>query len=164
MFDSLPQRIRDKIVFTPCPIPGLKGDCWVWVGYTSYGYGITRLNGRLERVHRVSLFFAGIEIPKGLEPDHLCRVRACCNIDHLELVTRRINLLRGDTVTARNAAKTHCIRGHEFTSENTVIYERNCRRCRTCFREHMRRVLSKWTPEQKEKKREYDRLRRLQSQ
>jgi hypothetical protein len=40
--------------------------------------------------------------------------------------------LRGDTFAARNAAKTHCKHGHEFTPENTVARRDGRRRCRAC--------------------------------
>lgn len=37
----------------------------------------------------------------------------------------------GNATGARNRAKTHCLRGHEFTEENTRLYgnERHCRAC-----------------------------------
>ncbi len=54
---------------------------------------------------------------------------------------------------ARNAAKTHCLRGHELAGENLVMVKgkggRLYRRCRTCFRvrtaryERLRRKLGK---------------------
>ena len=34
-------------------------------------------------------------IPANRQVDHLCRVRACVNPDHLELVTARENIRRG---------------------------------------------------------------------
>ena len=44
-------------------------------------------------------------IPKGLVVDHLCRVRWCCNPDHMELVTNRENILRGISPSADHARK-----------------------------------------------------------
>jgi hypothetical protein len=34
--------------------------------------------------------------------------------------------------------KTHCLRGHEFTPDNTYISKAGKRSCRTCGREHAR--------------------------
>jgi hypothetical protein len=39
--------------------------------------------------------------------------------------------------TEANTAKTHCLRGHEFTPENTRLY-RGKRNCRTCGRMYRR--------------------------
>jgi len=39
-------------------------------------------------------YFKG-PVPDGLELDHLCRVRSCCNPDHLEPVTHKENIRRG---------------------------------------------------------------------
>jgi hypothetical protein len=64
--------------------------------------------------------------------DHLCRVRHCVNPDHLEAVTCRENLLRGETLQAANVAKTECPQGHPYDEENTYVYPNGRRDCRTC--------------------------------
>lgn len=76
--------------------------CWIWQGTCDYdGYGKIaygqRVNGRpgMERTHRVAYELLAVPVPDGLTIDHLCRVRACCNPDHLEAVTLRENLSRG---------------------------------------------------------------------
>jgi hypothetical protein len=75
--------------------------------------------------------------PVVLGLDHLCRVRHCVNPDHLEPVTAKINTRRGNT-GLNHRSKTHCVRGHEFNSENTTIRSNGARRCRLCQREHNR--------------------------
>lgn len=53
------------------------------------------------RAHRVAYELEREPIPPGLEPDHLCKNRACVRPDHLELVTHRENVLRGDGFYAK---------------------------------------------------------------
>lgn len=121
-------------------------DCWLWfgarskrTGYGSYGVGGVGSNAW---VHRVTYEHLVGPIPTGLQIDHLCRVRNYCNPAHLEAVTSRENTLRGDTLTARNAVKTHCPSGHAYSEENT--YRINGRRqCRTCNRERTARLTAK---------------------
>lgn len=112
-------------------------DCWLWLGKpASTGYGQIGYGARKTRIvrnpHRVIYELLVGDIPEGLQLDHLCRNRLCVNPNHLEPVTQKENLLRGDTIPAKNKAKTHCIRGHEFTEENTYRYGSNQRRCKTC--------------------------------
>lgn len=109
--------------------------CWLWTGYTNpKGYGRFMLNGRQVQVHRFAYEAEVGPIPEGLEIDHLCRTRNCVRPDHLEPVPGVVNLARGNGDPARNARKTHCKRGHEFTPENTWISPtnggRSCRACR----------------------------------
>ena len=84
------------------PIPAYAPDlgaCWLWTGALSdRGYGAFRIGGRsgkTVRAHRWAFEDANGPIPEGLEPDHLCRVRACVRPDHQEAVTHRENLRRG---------------------------------------------------------------------
>lgn len=78
--------------------------------------------------HRVAYEEIMGPVPEGLELDHLCRTRSCVNPSHLEPVTHRENMNRGDVATRR---KTHCPKGHPYDEENTGIYNgyRNCRAC-----------------------------------
>lgn len=112
------------------------GECLFWVGGTSKsGYG--RIRGddrRLIFAHRFSYQLRYGNIPDGLVIDHLCRNRLCVNPLHLEAVSDAVNILRGRGVSAANARKTHCCRGHEFTPDNTYmrhdIKGRCCVECR----------------------------------
>jgi len=111
--------------------------CWYWTGgRTDRGYGRLTIHRTVVRAHRHAYITSKGPIPNGLGLDHLCRNPACVNPAHLEAVTNRTNALRGVGVSAVNAKKTHCIRGHEFTRENT--YQRRGKRgrvwrqCREC--------------------------------
>lgn len=115
-------------------------DCWEWQGtMLRSGYGIidaSRNGLRTKHVlaHRASWLILRGPIPDNLMIDHLCRNRRCINPSHLELVTGKTNVLRGIGLTAINANKTECLKGHPFTAENTYIYK-NRRICRICRRQ-----------------------------
>lgn len=102
--------------------------CWLWLGATTTaGYGVT--NAGL--AHRLTYeYFIG-PIPEDRLLDHVCRNPSCVRPDHLDVVTHRENVLRGVGVTAVNALKTECDRGHAFTEANTRIW-RGRRVCRAC--------------------------------
>lgn len=112
--------------------------CWLWTGSVVHnGYGQVAWNEATWRVHRLAYTILVGPIPEGLDLDHLCRVRRCCNPAHLEAVTRRENLLRGDTLMARQVAATHCPQGHPYDEANTYL-SRGRRYCRECKREYDR--------------------------
>lgn len=75
---------------------GYTTKCWVWQkSINNRGYGVAYFKGGRGYAHRVYYERARGPIPDGLVVDHLCRVRACCNPDHLEVVTMTENLQRG---------------------------------------------------------------------
>lgn len=117
--------------------------CWVWTGALTTGYGTAYIPAKGHvLLHRFAYEVLRGPIPSGLCLDHLCRVRNCWNPDHLEPVTNKENLLRGVGCSAINAAKTHCLRGHEYTTDNTAIqqHKRGPRRiCKTCRSTRYRR-------------------------
>lgn len=118
------------------------GECWLWTASTdSHGYGQYRNRG----AHRVAFEWEVGEVPQGMELDHLCHTldeeclgrrcihRRCVNPAHLEPVTPTENQLRSRvSFSGVNAAKTECVRGHEFTEENTrvVAGKRICQECK----------------------------------
>lgn len=112
--------------------------CWIWTRTKSNGYGHVRWGGKMRSVHRAYLAELGYRIPDGLVIDHLCRNHSCANPDHLEIVTDRENILRGVGRAAENAAKTLCIRGHEFTET-----EKRGRFCRECDNYRQRRAYAR---------------------
>ncbi len=128
------ERFWSKVEFTET--------CWLWTGGISHhsktgcgGYGCFDKT----YAHRYSYEFCVGPIPSDLEIDHLCRVHRCVNPDHLEVVTRRENQRRGNTLTAHNLAKTHCAHGHRFDEDNTYIRpDTGNRQCKQCGRERAR--------------------------
>lgn len=118
-------------------------DCWVWTGsLTDGGYGEFHFEGQTVKAHRWIYERIHGPIPKGLEPDHLCRTRACVRLDHLEPVTRSENTLRGigpSLTRSRAAAITHCPCGHLYDEANTFFRRDGRRECRECMRERTRK-------------------------
>jgi len=112
------------------------GVCWEWTGAKSEGYGVIGRGGRGEGnalTHRVMWEQLVGRIPEGLDVDHLCRNRACCNPDHLEPVDRRTNVARGLRRPGYRGSILHCPRGH--------LYDRSTatqRKCSTCKNENAR--------------------------
>ena len=119
--------------------------CVLWSGYrNTEGYGRVRYQGSPPLLaHRVVFELVRGPIPKGLTLDHLCRNRACVNPEHLEPVTLRLNILRGESPSARHAAKTKCKNGHPLVGDNVRIETSKAygleRRCRVCQREYDKR-------------------------
>jgi hypothetical protein len=106
--------------------------CWIWGGSRIWnGYGRFRIGGKTHLAHRVAYEAARGEIPAGLTLDHLCRVRACVNPQHLEPVTMRENVMRGAGLAAQNAKHTACRNGHEY-DDQTPRNRDGSRRCRIC--------------------------------
>jgi HNH endonuclease len=118
--------------------------CWPWKGgrqqivNRAMGYGKFAHRGKTKLAHRVAYMLTFGKIPVGYTIDHRCNVPWCCNPKHLMLATMRENVLRGKGRAAVNARKTHCIRGHAFTPENTGR-QKNGRYCVTCRRADWRR-------------------------
>ena len=107
--------------------------CWNWTaGTTPLRYGKFRVGGRITYAHRYSYEMAYGPIPEGLQLDHLCRNPSCVRPSHLEAVTCRENLMRGDTPAAKHAAKTHCPQGHEYNDTNTYMTPAGTRQCKPC--------------------------------
>lgn len=121
-----PKRFWDQVIESD-------GGCWLWSGRQHKGYGMH--NSKL--AHRVAYEAVVGPIPNGLELDHLCVTPLCVNPDHLEPVTRLVNMRR------RFDRLTHCKHGHEFTPANTYLREGYYRTCRECVNEAQRRYQAK---------------------
>lgn len=124
--------------FFPNRIKVTKVGCWLWDKLDHNGYpkgvrfvAVTKSNKKI-RPHRLSCILKHGPIGK-LEPDHLCRVRACVNPDHLDPVTHKMNVQRSPFFR-----RIACKRGHVFSKENTKVIlnpdgSRKSRLCITCL-------------------------------
>lgn len=113
--------------------------CWVWIGaLNNKGYGQFFLEGRLELAHRVAYLKLVGPIEEDREVDHLCRVRACVNPSHLEAVTHRVNLQRGDWSEHANRWGGRCTKGHDM-----VVQPNGHRVCRVCAAARLRAYRAK---------------------
>jgi hypothetical protein len=109
--------------------------CWLWTGdLDGRGYGSFFDGERTRKAYRWGYEFFMGPIPEGMELDHLCRVPACVNPDHLEPVTHAENMRRSAPATS-----AYCVHGHEFTPENTHVNAKGHRGCRACWRERKRK-------------------------
>lgn len=87
---------------------GHETPCFIWQRHLDEnGYGRA---SRRTLAHRLYYERARGPVPEGLELDHLCRVPACVNPDHLEPVTHVENIRRG-AQTKLTAEQVREIRG-----------------------------------------------------
>jgi HNH endonuclease len=121
---------RERLLTLSIPEPNT--GCWLWtLGARHWGYGALVKNGRSHPAHRLSYeIFVG-PIPDGMTIDHLCRVPACVNPDHLEAVTMEVNNLRRRRELF-GRPQTHCIYGHPFSGDNVRIAKNGHRTCKKC--------------------------------
>jgi len=109
------------------------GDCWEWTGRiddVGYGHFGARYKAPI-RAHRYSYLLLVGDIPKHMVIDHLCQNRPCVNPDHLEVVTRRENWLRGTAPNARAFRQNRCRNGHPKVEGQL--------RCATCVRIYLKK-------------------------
>lgn len=103
-------------------------DCILWNGAkTKGGYGNRRIDGKNVYAHRFAWEDVNGKIPDNMTIDHLCKNKLCVNVDHLEVVTNRENVLR-----MRNWSEDSCDKGHT----NITTRPSGTRVCRTCFNEY----------------------------
>jgi hypothetical protein len=109
-------------------------DCWLWLGLVTHlGYGVFKVNGKRRVVHHWLYEHVNGVLDEGLELDHLCRTRRCCNPQHLEPVTHRENVRRG-SVGKYLRIKIYCRHGHLYEGNNIYVCPKGHRQCRECRR------------------------------
>lgn len=132
--DFLPHRFKTKIRVSD-------SGCWIWTAQIRpLGYPGCWYNGKTDTAHRVIYSLANGPIPKGLTIDHLCRVKACVNPDHLEAVTISENLKRCEYAPSTiNSNVKKCPKGHQYDALNTGTYKQKTSTIRRCLRCHRER-------------------------
>jgi hypothetical protein len=70
------------------------GDCLLFPISQADGYARVWIGEALVTVHQLRYELERGNVPFGLELDHLCSVRNCVNVNHLEPVTRLENVRR----------------------------------------------------------------------
>ncbi len=118
---KVPEWARARVIITD-------SGCWEWTGWRhAGGYGGCQRAGH-NMAHRVMYSELVGPIPPGLDLDHLCRNRPCCNPAHLEPVTRSENLFRGV-----RSWREACEHGH-VGRWSTRTRQGGRRRCLECHR------------------------------
>ena len=147
---SVKERFWDKVQCEP------NSGCWIWVGNRNErGYGCMKVRGRQMKAHRVSWMAYRGKIPDGLQIDHLCRVRLCVNPDHMEVVTCKENIRRGNTgkrlgvvyeVRPRLSAEETKERRREQSRDRMRVY---MQKYRTDHPEQMRETRARYEAKQR---------------
>jgi len=128
--------------------------CWIWVSHKSTGgYGTFYVwktaenKGGSKLAHRWAFENWVSPIPKGLEIDHICKIRNCVNPKHLRIVSHLENMHASNTLASLNSNKTHCPNGHKYEAPN-ILWDKNSRKCKICvysrmalIRENKKRLL-----------------------
>jgi hypothetical protein len=95
--------------------------CWDWQLYKiPTGYGQVRVANRLYPAHRFYYEEKYGPVPEGYVLDHLCRNRGCVNPDHLEPVTQRENVRRGEG-TKLTLAQVQWIRSSSRSARSLAL-------------------------------------------
>ena len=95
------KRFRELVEVDP------ETNCWNWKGGLTKGYARFYLpeTQQLTYAHRWSWELANGPVPEGLELDHTCHNKRCCNPKHLEAVTHAVNMQRAADAGAWHGEK-----------------------------------------------------------
>jgi|SRR6266436_10149715 len=113
--------------------PWMRKRCWIWRAFlTKKGYASITFRSKKTYAHILSYLIHIGPIGEGLEIDHKCRTTNCIRPSHLQAITHRENMLRGNTIVTMQTARTHCPKNHPLSGENLYVYagKRGCFICR----------------------------------
>ena len=123
----------------------LPNGCWQWTGWNYGGYGYVRVDGRAERVHRMSMMiFRPDDFVYFLLVCHRCNNKLCINPDHLYSGTSKDNyrdeVANGHILSNGYGNRDKCLNGHEYISGSYFIgtkgdrIRKKCRLFRRLYR------------------------------
>lgn len=118
------------------------GDCWLWIGGKSRGYGQFNLKNKNYFSHRLSYMLHIGLIPKGLLVCHKCDNRPCVNPSHFFLGTIQDNLFDMRSKGRQAKGDTHGSRTHP---ESVPRGEKNVgAKLKDCDITKIRSIYSQW--------------------
>lgn len=94
-----------------------RGDCLIWTGAKSRGYGVLEVGGVRAQTHRYAWERAFGPIPDGIMIDHQFHCNtACCEINHLRMATHRQNNLNrnGPSSLSKSGVRGVFVERHGF--------------------------------------------------
>lgn len=142
--EQIRERFWSKVAITANP-----DRCWEWrAQLTTTGYGHITYHHKDYPAHRFAWFLVYGNHPNpNLCILHSCDNRLCVNPNHLREGTISENAL--DSVKRGRhffAKQTHCKRGHEYNTINTLYYRSrsaNVRKCRICSKIYQQNARNK---------------------
>lgn len=130
------QRLQENSVLT-------ESGCIEWTKCRDKdGYGRITVGSRTDssrrtmQVHVLAWTHINGSVPEGMLVCHTCDNPPCLELSHLFLGTNADNMRdMSEKGRGRGQSKTECLRGHEYTPENTLIKPNGTRACRQCGNE-----------------------------
>jgi HNH endonuclease len=116
--------------------------CLLWTGLTVKGYGQAWIDGKHMYVHVAAYLITHGSVPKGKKVCHRCGIKRCIEPEHVVAWTQAQNMAH------YVAERTHCAKGHEYTTDNTYLAQRGkytvrvCRKCNRVWTNKSKRRLS----------------------
>lgn len=111
--------------------------CWEWQSaLNGVRYPLVVVHRKTLLAHRLALLVFRGEFDPRCDVDHLCRNSVCVNPDHLEAVSHRENVQRGESF---GRVRDTCRNGHPYVGVIRETHGRLSQRCLVCDRDRQRK-------------------------
>jgi hypothetical protein len=110
--------------------------CFLFPTITKHEPGCLSIEGRKYKPSRLSAWiFHDLDLDSKNTVNHKlnCPNRNCWAPNHVYIGTQQSNMQdRIDSGNNPELSKTHCLKGHEYTAENTYVFngKRDCKECK----------------------------------